>query len=467
MSQFITNYSYEDAPTLYEFHLCDSRIRAIIGPFGSGKSSVCLFELIQKGIEQSPGRDNIRRTRWAVIRNTYRQLLDSTIRTVLHWFPEIYYGKYRVADHDYIITAFDNTEIELNFRALDRPDQVDNLLSVEYTGAWINEFREIPKAVVDHLDGRLGRFPAIKDGGPTWKGIVMDSNPFDTDSPYYRIFEIEKPKSWTLFKQPSGLSNKAENRKWLEPNYYEDLMVGKDQSYVNVYIHGNYGYIKEGTPVFEHTYNDELHVSKEELRPVEGRELVIGIDAGLTPAATICQITPLGFFNILDEVVSDGIGMQQFSKNMLKPLLATKYHDYKYICVLDPSAYDSRSQTDEKTCRDILELEGFKVERANSNDLSARIIAVENLLSRMTHGNPVLRLSPNCGVLRAGFNSKYCYRRLRVSEDRYKETPTKNTYSHVMDALQYAAMYVSNITSPVKRKRRQHTRWQPSSIAGY
>ena len=399
---------------------------------------------------------------------TYSQLKDSTIRTVLYWFPEIYYGKYRIADHNYIITAFENTEIELNFRALDRPDQVDNLLSVEYTGAWINEFREVPKAVLDHLDGRLGRFPPKQDGGATWKGIVMDTNPFDTDSPYYKIFEVEKPEGWVLFKQPSGLSKKAENRKWLVDNYYEDLMIGKDPSYVNVYVHGNYGYIKEGIPVFEHTYNDELHVYKEELKPVDGRELIIGIDAGLTPAAAICQITPLGFFNVLDELISNGIGMQQFANNMLSPLLNTKYHGYKHICVLDPSAYDSRSQTDEKTCREVLEMSGFKVERAKSNDLSSRIMAVEGLLSKMTQGKPTFRLNQNCGTIRAGFNSKYCYRRLKVSEDRYTESPSKNSYSHIMDALQYAAMYVSdNIMTARKKRRRNHSRWQPSSIAGY
>lgn len=38
-------------------------------------------------------------------------------------------------------------------------------LSLELTGAWVNEAREIPWAVIKALQGRVGRFPAVTDGG--------------------------------------------------------------------------------------------------------------------------------------------------------------------------------------------------------------------------------------------------------------------------------------------------------------
>ena len=46
----------------------------------------------------------------------------------------------------------------------------------ELTGAFVNEARELPKAVIDGLTHRVGRYPSKADGGCTWRGIWMDSN---------------------------------------------------------------------------------------------------------------------------------------------------------------------------------------------------------------------------------------------------------------------------------------------------
>jgi putative ABC transport system permease protein len=50
-------------------------------------------------------------------------------------------------------------------------------------------------------------------------------------------------------------------------------------------------------------------------------------------------------------------------------------------------------------------------------------------------------LSPSCKVLRRGFNSKYCFVRVRgVNGDSYRDTPAKTDESHPHDALQYACL---------------------------
>ena len=67
-------YNYDDVPTIRKFALSNKRIRALMGCVGSGKSSGCVIELIRRGHEQAPMSDGIRRTRWAVVRGTYRQL---------------------------------------------------------------------------------------------------------------------------------------------------------------------------------------------------------------------------------------------------------------------------------------------------------------------------------------------------------------------------------------------------------
>jgi len=297
-------YDYGPVPTIERFTDSTKFIRGIMGPFGSGKSSGCVLEIIRRGMEQRPGADGIRRTRWAVIRNSYPQLNDSTIRTVHDWFPPRIFGKYHTQKHEYKITRFKDCEIEILFRALDRPDQVENLLSTEYTGAWLNEAREVPEAIFEAIQGRVGRYPSFREEGCTWDGVIMDTNPPDTDSWWYRHFEesldtsrvcteiiedstgkkcgepsvrvfnkftheefafCRKHDKYELFKQPSGLSPKAENLVNLKKDYYKNLAAGKKSEYIKVYIHGDYGFIIDGQPVYPE-YDDAVHCGSLMLR---------------------------------------------------------------------------------------------------------------------------------------------------------------------------------------------------------
>ena len=255
-------YDRTPVPTIKEFHGCNAFIKAVMGPFGSGKSAGCVMDMVLRACNQAPGPDGIRRTRWAVIRNTYGQLRDTSLQTVHQWLPPIRFGDYRAMDHRYLVKAFEKVEMEILFRALDRPDQVANLLSLELTGAWVNEAREVPWAVIEALQGRVGRFPPQRDGGPTWHGIIMDTNPPDVDSKWYKFFETieHDPSHAKLFKQPGGLSDKAENLKNLPGGrkYYENMAIGKDPEWVKVYINGEYGFVIDGKAVFPE-YHDPVH----------------------------------------------------------------------------------------------------------------------------------------------------------------------------------------------------------------
>jgi hypothetical protein len=80
-------------------------------------------------------------------------------------------------------------EWEVIFVALDTPADVAKLLSMELSDAWINEAREVPKAILDGLTGRVGRYPAVRDGGCHEAQILMDTNPPDTDHWWYALAE--------------------------------------------------------------------------------------------------------------------------------------------------------------------------------------------------------------------------------------------------------------------------------------
>lgn len=158
---------YIATPTIARFHGDRSFVKGIMGPVGSGKSTGCCFEIMTRAQTQRPSPRGVRMTRWAVIRNTYRELKDTTLNTWFDWFPEDVFGPFNYGDMRHTI-KYGNIAMEVLFRALDKPQDIAKLLSLELTGAWINEAREIPKGILDTLTDRVGRYPAKRDGGASY-----------------------------------------------------------------------------------------------------------------------------------------------------------------------------------------------------------------------------------------------------------------------------------------------------------
>jgi hypothetical protein len=444
----IIHYNYNDVPTVRAFTLSRKRIKCILGPFGSGKSSGCVMALLKYASEQQPNTKKIRKTRYVIVRNTAKELRDTTKATIDEWLAPLN-PEWKEAAGKYLITFGlpDETIVESEWllRALDRPDQVKDLLSLEVSGAWINEAREIPREVFDAMDGRIGRYPKRYEGYKcTYPVILMDSNPPDTDNWIYKYFEVsakEDPKlaeKAELFRQPSGLSPEAENVRNLPDNYYENLAIGKDPDFIKVYVHGEYGYLREGKPVFPN-FVPSLHIASS-LEPMKSIHLVIGMDFGLFPAAVITQQIPDGRILILDELVSEeSVDVDAFSREQLIPLLKSKYPRFSIQIIGDPAGA-SRSQTDSRTCFGILRSLGLKALPAYTNALQPRLQAVNQYLTRMVKGEPAFKIDSSCRVLIKALSGKYCFRKLRLAGERYAEVPDKGMYSHVADALQYACL---------------------------
>ena len=441
----MTDYHAKAVPTIKKFWGSDRFQRLLLGPFGSGKSSGCVQEICRRASTQTPASDGVRRTRWAVIRNSYPQLRDTTIRTVLDWYPPGVWGKYSSLDHTYKMAWAmpDDTEVscELLFRALDRPDQVSNLLSLELTGAWVNEAREIPMAIWDALQGRVGRYPSFRDEGCKWFGVFGDSNPPDDDHWIYTTFEEDTPENAAIFKQPSGRSKKAENIDNLPPGYYDNLASGKGDDFIRVYVDGDYGFVKEGKPVFPE-YNDTMHCREFE---VSRYPVYRGWDFGLSPACVFTQLQPNGQWRIFDEVVATRMGARALGEEVIR------YTNQKYPNIHidgdygDPAGMQA-SQTDERTCFQILRSMDIGIETGEQS-IERRLDAVRSRFMRMVDGEPAVLVHPRCKTLRKGFRGGYKYRRLQVSGERFSDKPDKDGFSHPMDALQYVATRLFNVNA--------------------
>jgi hypothetical protein len=198
------------------------------------------MEIPKRAAAQAPGPDKVRRTRFVIIRNTYSQLRDTTRKTFEQWVPQSW-GSWHEQSFTFEIdrSMGDGTRMhcEVLFRALDRPEDIKKLLSLELTGAYINEAREIPKHVLDILETRVGRYPSRMQGGASWFGIWMDSNPWHGGHWLAKLF-AKGLDGYCLFRQPGGRSERAENVKNLPAGYYERLVRGKDSEWVRVYVDG-------------------------------------------------------------------------------------------------------------------------------------------------------------------------------------------------------------------------------------
>lgn len=444
----IIRYTYEDAQTIQRFADSNAFFRGIMGPFGSGKSSGCTIDVVRKAHLVMPMEDGIRRSRFSVIRNTSKQLKDTTIKTVMDWFPETHFGTYNKSEMNYKITAFEGLEIEIIFRALDRPDQVSDLLSLELTGSWLNEAREIPWEIVKPLMGRVGRYPSKKEVAPGgWFGIFADTNPPDTDSWWYEFFETEEFQklagAWEAkhpgrvfregFKQPSGLSDQAENTRFLEDGYYDLLAADPDQDWVKVHVHGQYGFIKDGKPVYP-DYHDNLHCRR--VDPVEGLPIYRGWDFGLTPAVVFAQVVN-GQLRFIDELCATRAGIDVFSNEAI-PYCVENYPKFKFIDYGDPAGKQGSQQVTD-SCFDILRRKGVEIEGDDwTQDPETRTGTMMLAMNRLVDGEPGMVVDPRCKLLRKGFQGGYKYKRKAVSgEARYNDAPDKNKYSHPHDAAQY------------------------------
>lgn len=425
--------NYNAGPTASQFHLSDKFIRGFMGPIGSGKSVSCVNELHRRAREQTPFQGR-RLTRWAIIRNSYRELLDTSMVTFFEWVPKEW-GKYHASDMKFTIED-ETMKAEFLFRSLDRPDDIKKLLSLELTGAWINEARELPKPVFDMVQGRVGRYPPKWKGGASWFGVICDTNPPDEDHWWYKYFEEVMAPNSDIFKQPSGLSDEAENIENLPKGYYENLRAGKDEQWIDVYCRGKYGFVSDGKPIFPE-YNDDIHTSKEVLEP-DYETVYVGLDFGLTPAATFAQRKESNQqWRVLSEVVTEDMGAVRFAEQ-LRYHIHTEYPGRDVLIYGDPAG-EQRAQTDESTVFQVLQANGINAMPASTNDFMLRREAVVKPLSRLTFdGQPGLLVSPKCRQLRKALNGGYKYKRLAVSgEERFHDKPDKNQYSHVAESLQY------------------------------
>lgn len=437
-------------PVAKAFMQDPSFVRGLKGPFGSGKSVAAILEILRVAALQPELKDGTKRHRVLVVRNTYDQLKTAVWKTWIEVVGDEIGEIHSSApmSHRFMMRSVspgcEFVEIEVVFISLDRPSDVRKLKGFDCTMAWLDEATELGEEVLHICTARVQRYPKARDEYPdnrVRRCVIMTTNPPSASHWWHRLAVRERPAEWAFFDQPSGTSAQAENLQNLVPGYYEIMARGKDKAWIDIFIHGNYGYLNTNKKVYP-TWSDALHTGKwdrEQLR--ESRyPLYLGVDFGLTPAVSFAYSLPMGKWRVDREIVTENCGALRLGQEIIRVLKAEYpwyWESQIYRITCDPAG-EGRVQTDENTPLLVLQALGLRAFSASTNNPVTRREPIDGMLTRLVDGEPALQVHEGCITLLEGFGGAYHFKKLDISGDaQYGAEPVKNMSSHVHDSLQY------------------------------
>lgn len=454
-----------------------------MGPLGSGKTIQSCQKLFTAMLRQQPNKQGVRPSRFYAIRNTYSDLHTTTIKDWLELFGTL--GVYKGGgseppNHKLKFQLEDQTivESELIFIALDRPDAIKKLRGSQVTGFWLNEVKELSKAVLDMADLRHGRYPSMAAGGvkPNWHGIIGDTNAPDEDHWYYKLAEEVHPEGWNFHRQPGGLftsgdgfipNHDAENLKNLPDGYYVRGMQGKAKDWIKVNLCNEYGFIADGKPVYPE-YVDSIHCMDYEYEVIQGMPIILGVDFGRTPACAMIQYNPgLGRYVGFDELCTDDMSAASFGPT-LKLYLDKNYPNFKFESWGDPAG-DGRGQATDDAPIKIMRASGIMIQPTNTNKPLIRRASIINPMKRLCmDGKPAFLISPKCRMWRKGLAGGFKYRRIQViGDEKFTDEPDKNIYSHICEAGEYALVGSGEGSEAIKPMQQENVRSGNYGVANF
>jgi hypothetical protein len=237
-----------------------------------------------------------------VIRDTYDQLEKNLMKDWFGWFPktkENYNGELHthtltmdfpaLARSAQIASATNDIQqhlirgrcvIEMVFVGLGEHKAEAVFKGMALTLLWLNEVDTLSREVLNYGLPRVGRYPAEKDGGCAWSGVIADFNAPEVDNWTYDLLvnknlgisdelleqlrEQYGPEFGIQFhEQPSGLDAQAENLENLPKGYYERLIIGfaGNENKIRRFVRNEFGAVNNGQPVYPE-FNDAFHVAK-------------------------------------------------------------------------------------------------------------------------------------------------------------------------------------------------------------
>jgi hypothetical protein len=402
---------------------------AIIGGVGSGKTvALCLRGYLLS--HTYPGnRGMLGRWSYDEIRDSLLPTFMQTIPAEVMLNPEVLDRKDLASQVLLVRSADPDQPSEIMFRNLEDPNKFESL-ELGWFGISQANDPKVTQRMWHTLEGRL-RWPV------PYQFAFLEGN--------YGGNASEGGWVWDLFAQQKiGELYEArtlDNLPNLEPGYRARL-ASMPEEWKKTYVYGSWDPLVDygGTKVYSTEFKFGVHVPEAaqagDVRKLTtaGRPIIRGIDIPGHPCCVWCQIDQKGRLLVVHEVVNDApIGIAEFA-DVVQSDSATFFPGCTFVDYVDSAAFRVE-QTSGQSCAQILFAHGMKP-RPAATRLDLRQQAVRDWLTLMVAGGPGLLIDPSCRRLIGGFQGGYFYAKSAVGA--VSQTPVKNEFSHVHDALQYA-----------------------------
>lgn len=163
-----------------------------------------IMALFNHGVYQKPSNGTAK-TRFAImgLGDSEKKLALSTIRHMIRrWHngtmsEDINRGVVTVYLQDFSII------MDFFFIAMDDVEAVKKYKNTEFTGAFVTETVADMRAMMSCVTSRVGRVPAMRDGGPSWQGVIG----YDDKVYYDEIRANEQVSSTRQFLDGKGTNS--------------------------------------------------------------------------------------------------------------------------------------------------------------------------------------------------------------------------------------------------------------------
>lgn len=436
-------------PNPVQKRFIESRARADLfsSRMGEGKSAALAWAVWWHTLN-NPG------ARWAIIRDTWETLRDTTQKEFFKWFPPGIFGHYNKSEKTFYWTA-GGMEGEVMFMGMDDPSDASKLQSRELAGFGMDE----PAPAAE--SGGINEFifdvamSRLRQPGMKWYAAKLAQNNSDESHWTYKRF-VEEPNEGFVVWQP----DKPENERNLPPDYYATLRMiwAHRPDMVARFVDGQYGFQRIGRPVTPE-WSDKVHLATG-LVPVKGQPLYLLWDFGLNPTCIITQVTPLGHWLILDSFVGEEMGVAELIETVVKPRLQHRYRNFVWEHIGDPQGSQREQSSSATTAVRVLRKTLGGKWRPGPRNLQERVEPLRWTLRQMRNGTGLVQVDRSNAkevwyALRGGWHH-HVARTGIVSRE-----PTKDMHSHPGDAMGYGAAVLFPLGTAQQRMKRLGIR-QPS-----
>ena len=406
---------------------------------GEGKSTALCWSVFYH-TQQNPG------ARWAIIRDSWENLRDTTLKEFLRWFPDGIAGRFVKSTKTWTWTCHGMSG-EVMFMGMDIESDAAKLQSRELAGFCIDEPAPaafaggVSEFIFDAAMTRL-RQPNMK-----WYGAKLAENNPDEGHWTHRRFVEPGYKGFPSIQLPPMQTpgfqffqtQRAENLKNLPDGYYETMSKRYDEAgrpdLKARFADGSFGFQQPGEPVTPE-FNRNIHV-KHSLAVLDS-PIMLCWDFGLNPTCVITQISPMTNWLMHEAYVGEGIGTLELIQDVVKGRIEERFKGLPISHYGDPQGKQRDQSSSEQTAVRVIKHELGGRWYPGPKEWPERRDAIRRCLGLLRNGTGLIQIDEQRAkavwhALRGGWHYQ------KHNNGMISQLPRKDINSHPGDAVSYAA----------------------------